>query len=157
MKSNKTGWRGVLKMDEITSCPNCGDIFVKNKFRDVCQKCWKAEEEAYERVYKFIRKREKRAATIQQVVDATEVEEEMILKFIKKGRLQTAQFPNLGYPCDKCGKIIQTGKICGSCAEELRKELEAHNAQVEWKKEIEKKEKSTTYFAVDQKYRGKNN
>lgn len=146
----------IQTMDELTNCPKCGDIFVKNKFRDICQKCWKEEEEAYEKVYQFIRKRENRAATIQQVEEATEVEEELILKFIKTGRLKLTQFPNLGYPCDKCGKIIQKGKICSSCAEKLRKELEIHKAEEERKKEIERRERQATYFAVDEKYRGGN-
>lgn len=142
-------------MDELSNCPNCGDIFVKNKFRDICQKCWKEEEAAYEAVYKFIRKRENRAATIQQVEEATEVEEELILKFIRTGRLKLTQFPNLGYPCDKCGKIIQQGKICNACAEKLRKELELHNAEEQRKKELIERDKHATYYAVDERYRGK--
>lgn len=130
-------------MDNIANCPKCGDIFVKTQFRDICQKCWKEEEEAYEAVYKFIRKRENRAATIRQVEEATEVEEDLILKFIKTGRLKLTQFPNLGYPCDQCGKIIQKGKLCNSCAEKLRKELEIFQAEEERKKELLRREKGT--------------
>lgn len=137
-------------MDELSNCPKCGGLFVKNKFRDICQNCWKEEEEAYNAVYQFIRKRENRAATIHQVVDATGVDEDLILKFIKTGRLKLTQFPNLGYPCDRCGKIIQNGKICNSCAEKLRKELDIHTAE----EERRKKENHATYFAVDEKYRG---
>lgn len=137
-------------MDELTNCPNCGELFVKNKFRDLCPKCWKEEEADFDKVYQFIRKRENRAATLQQVVEGTGVEEELILKFIKTGRLKVTQFPNLGYPCDKCGKIIQKGKTCNSCAEKLREELDIHTAE----EERRKKEKMATYFAVDEKYRG---
>lgn len=140
-------------MGELTNCPNCDDIFVKNQFRDLCPKCFKEEEIAYETVYQFIRKRENRTATMEQVVDATGVEEQLILKFIKKGRLKLAQFPNLGYPCDKCGKMIQKAKICDPCAEELRKELEIHSAEEERKKEVQRRERSATYFSVDDKYR----
>ncbi|QED49609.1 TIGR03826 family flagellar region protein [Cytobacillus dafuensis] len=140
-------------MAELINCPNCDSIFVKSQFRDVCEKCWKEEEKAYETVYNFMRKRENRAATMKQVVEATEVEEELILKFVKTGRLKLTQFPNLGYPCDKCGSIIRSGKICDKCTEELRKDLNIHSAEEERRKEIEKRDKQATYFAVDEKFR----
>lgn len=116
-------------MGELANCPKCGEIFVKTQFRDICQKCWKEEEIAFETVYQFIRKRENRAATIQQVVEATGVEEELIFKFIRTGRLILTQFTNLGYPCDKCGKLIREGKLCETCIEVLRKELQLHEAE----------------------------
>ncbi|MGG0720068.1 TIGR03826 family flagellar region protein [Robertmurraya massiliosenegalensis] len=133
-------------MDQLSNCPKCDAIFVKNKFRDICPDCWKEEEVAYETVYQFIRKRENRTATMQQVEEATGVEEELILKFVKTGRLKVAQFPNLGYPCDKCGKIIQKGKLCNPCADTLKKELEMHTKEEERKKEIERQDTHRTYF-----------
>ncbi|MFO1444408.1 hypothetical protein KDN24_14610 [Bacillus sp. Bva_UNVM-123] len=144
-------------MAELTNCPNCGEIFVRNQFRDICQNCWKEEEKSYERVYQFIRKRENRTATMAQVVEATEVEEALLLKFIKSGRLKLAQFPNLGYPCDKCGTNIREGKLCASCTDEFRKDLSTHTMEEERRKEIEKREKHTTYFAVDEKFRRRGN
>ena len=138
---------------ELTNCPNCDSIFVKNKFRDVCDKCWKEEEKAYETVYQFMRKRENRAATMKQVVESTGVDEELLLKFIRAGRLKLTQFPNLGYPCDKCGAIIREGKLCGKCTEELRKDLEIHTSEEGRRKEIERRDKHATYFAVDEKFR----
>lgn len=139
-------------MDEIANCPSCGELFVKTKFRDVCHKCWKKEEEAFETVYKFMRNRKNRAATIDQVEKGTGVDRELIMKFIKTGRLRLTQFPNLGYPCDRCGTIIQKGKLCDSCMKELRKDLELHMKEEERKKEIEEKEKQITYYAVDEKF-----
>ena len=144
-------------MAELTNCPNCGEIFVKNQFRDICQNCWKEEEKAYERVYQFIRKRENRTATMAQVVDSTEIEEELLLKFIRTGRLKLAQFPNLGYPCDKCGVLIREGKLCDKCTEEFRKDLSTHTMEEGRRKEIERRDKQATYFAVDEKFRKRGN
>ncbi|MEI2358329.1 TIGR03826 family flagellar region protein [Mesobacillus zeae] len=126
------------------NCPACGEIFVKNQFRDVCGNCWKEQEQAYDVVSKYMRKRENRAATILQVVEATGVDEELILRFVKTGRLQIAQFPNLGYPCDKCGSIIREGRICGSCAAKMREELDQFNKEEERKKQIQR---NPTFFS----------
>lgn len=130
-------------MGELENCPKCGKLFMKTKLRDLCQDCWKEEEAAFEAVYRFMRKRENRAATIPQIEKATGVEEELILKFIKSGRLQVTHFPNLGYPCDRCGKIIQRGKLCESCAGELKSDLEIYNADAERKKQLNR----ATYYS----------
>lgn len=132
-------------MEEFVNCPNCNEIYIKNKFRDVCPKCWKKEEEDFQTVNKFLRKRENRAATIEQIEKQTGVDESTIIKFVKKGRLLQAQFPNLGYPCERCGHIITKGLYCENCAEDLRTELETFHKEEQRKKEILEREKQTYY------------
>ena len=46
---------------------------VVNQFRDICEVCYKEEEKQFENVYKYMRKRENRAATMEQIVEATDV------------------------------------------------------------------------------------
>jgi flagellar operon protein (TIGR03826 family) len=128
---------------DLQNCPRCDAIYVKNKFRDVCEKCWKEEEKAYDLVSKFMRKRENRAATILQVVEATGVSEELILKFIKAGKFQLTQFPNLGYPCDKCGSIIREGRLCATCTSSLKADLKTVEYEEQRKKELAKR---ATFF-----------
>lgn len=143
-------------MGELDNCPNCGAIFVRTKFRDTCEACYKEEEKKFEAVYTFIRKRENRTATIAQVVEATDVEEDLIIKFIKTGRLKLAQFPNLTYPCTRCGGPTNEGDLCKSCAEELRQELKIHESETRHRQKMaerEKKERAVTYYAVDERYR----
>ena len=94
-------------MPDLVNCANCGKIMVANQFRDICEVCYKEEEKQFEIVYKYMRKRENRTATMEQIVEATDVREELLLKFIKSGRIQVKQFPNLGYAWDECGAIIQ--------------------------------------------------
>jgi flagellar operon protein (TIGR03826 family) len=137
--------KGGTSMEQLINCPNCNDIFVKNQFRDLCPKCWKREEDDFQTINQFMRKRENRAATIEQVVKYTGVDEELILKFIKKGRLQLTNFPNLGYPCDKCGRIIRTGKLCEKCSQGLREELNTFQAEEKRKQELQLRERKTYY------------
>ncbi|WP_010676919.1 TIGR03826 family flagellar region protein [Bacillus timonensis] len=133
-------------MAELMNCPNCGGLFVKTNIRDVCENCYKEESKAFEMVYKFIRRRENRTATIFETSEGTGVDEELIIKFIRTGRLQLAQFPNLGYPCQKCRTIIREGNLCIDCTKELRTELSTFEKEQERMKELKERNKST-YFA----------
>jgi flagellar operon protein (TIGR03826 family) len=129
-------------MGELMNCPKCGRLFVKNQFRDVCEQCYKEEEKLFEKVYAFLRKRENRTATMVQVVEATEVSESLIIKWIKAGRIKLVHFPNLGYPCEKCGKMIREGRICLECNKGLQKQLQ----QLEQEQQRLRGQKYTTYY-----------
>lgn len=124
-------------MAELKNCPKCGSLYVQNSVRDVCEKCYREEEKQYEMVYKFLKKRENRSATKDTVVEETGVEEELIFKWVRKGRLQLAQFPNLGYPCAKCGTIIREGKLCTKCISNIRNDLEIHEKEELRKEQIQ--------------------
>lgn len=130
-------------MAELGNCPQCGDIYVLNNIRDVCLNCYKEEEADFEKVYQFIRKKQNRTAQMEEVVEATGVQKTLIYKFIKKGRIKLAQFPNLGYPCAKCGTIIREGKLCQPCMTGIQSDLHVIEKEEERKKELEKR---NTYF-----------
>lgn len=139
----------MMEMAELTNCTKCGKVFVKN-LRDICQDCYKEEEAAFKIVYEFLKKQKNREATLREVVEATGVEETLITKFIKEKRLRTSMFPKLGYPCERCGTPITTGKICTSCSVELHKELnkiDKIEKVVERNKESQAKEK--IYYTLD--------
>lgn len=134
-------------MSQLDNCPNCGQVYLKNAFREVCMDCYKKEEEDYQKVYKFIRQRQNRTATMEQVVTGTGVSEALIIKFIRKGRIQLAQFPHLGYPCDRCGTLIREEKLCVNCKKDIQSQL----TQVvrEEERQLEQKNLGKTYHAVN--------
>src|SRR6478752_5199253 len=123
-------------MDHIENCPNCGALFAKTKFRDVCDACYKEEEVKYEKVYQFIRKSKNRTADIPTIVEETGVEEDLILKFIKTGRLRTSLNPNIGYPCERCGTMIKSGRLCENCSHSIRSDLQILERENERQKEL---------------------
>ncbi|MFJ7970417.1 TIGR03826 family flagellar region protein [Psychrobacillus sp. NPDC096389] len=123
-------------MGELKNCPSCGEFFNYTGIRDVCNNCAMNEEKLYETVYRFLRKRENRAATVERIVEATGVEEELLHKWVRKGRLQPALFPNLGYPCDNCGKLTTQGKLCENCAQELKSGLRQFEAAQEFREKV---------------------
>ncbi|MEL3960233.1 TIGR03826 family flagellar region protein [Lysinibacillus endophyticus] len=137
-------------MAEVRNCPSCGEFFNYTGIRDICYKCAQNEEEMYQIVYRFLRKRENRAATIERIVEATGVSEELLHKWVRKNRLQPAVFPNLGYPCDNCGHLTTTGKLCTKCQNELKKDLRNFEAAKEFRDNVSKSERAT-YLASNRK------
>ncbi|WP_226037123.1 TIGR03826 family flagellar region protein [Aquibacillus saliphilus] len=135
-------------MGELANCPNCNALFVQG-IRDICQDCYKIEEQAFRTVYDFIKQRKNRQATIAQIVEATEVDEELIMKFVKEKRLRASQFPNLTYPCEKCGKGINDGILCGSCSSELVNDLQTQEKidQVSARNKQQEQSESHTYVS----------
>lgn len=134
-------------MAELANCARCEAVFVKS-LREICRDCYLEEEEAYQTVYHFLRDRKNREAKITEIVEATGVEEELIIKFVKEKRLTPRDFPMLAYPCDRCGRDINEGKICASCTEELQKDLAQF--EEEERKTQELRERQNIYFTMNQ-------
>ncbi|WP_342513001.1 TIGR03826 family flagellar region protein [Sporosarcina sp. FSL K6-1522] len=130
-------------MAELRDCPTCGEFFNYTGVRDVCAKCFANEEKKYEEVYRFLRRRENRAATVERIVEATGVTDTLLHKWVRKGRLQPALFPNLGYPCDNCGKLTNKGKLCESCTATIENNLRTFEAAREFRETVEQQQRGT--------------
>ena len=137
-------------MAELDNCQQCGKLFVR-AIRTVCQDCYNKEEEKFQTVYNFMKKRVNREATIPEIVEGTDVEESLIIKFVKEKRLRTNQFPNLTYPCDRCGTQIADGKLCDNCSGELTKQLKFEDEleSIDARLREEERDRVRTYYAVD--------
>ncbi len=59
-------------MKDVANCPRCGKIFVK-ALRPMCQPCFKEQEANFDKVSKFMKNRQNRMATLQEVHEQTEV------------------------------------------------------------------------------------
>ena len=130
-------------MAELRNCPACNGFFNYTGLRDVCHNCAQKEEDQYQEVYRFLRKRENRAANVDRIVEATAVERDLLYKWVRKGRLHPAMFPNLGYPCDNCGRLTTTGKLCEKCQNELKSELRTLEAAQEFRDEMNRQKRAT--------------
>jgi flagellar operon protein (TIGR03826 family) len=140
-------------MGQLANCSQCGGLYVTNAFRNICEACYRKEETLFQTVYEYIRKRENRTATLIHVVRATGVEENLIYKFIKQGRLHLAHFPNLGYPCEQCGALIREGRICVECRDELKKELNTIKEIEEHQRQAQTKTpERATYHAINKDF-----
>ncbi len=135
--------KGGCDMAELANCLNCDAVYVKS-IRNICQKCYEAEEKAFETVYRFLLPRKNREATMTDIVEATGVEEKLIIKFIREKRLRTSQFPMLAYGCERCGKNITSGNICTDCSQEIRGDLEKFEEEKERNAERKSEEEKRT-------------
>lgn len=133
-------------MEKLANCPKCGELFMKG-IRTVCQACYEEEEEQYETVYAFIRNKKNRSATMNEICEKTGVAEKTINRFVKEGRIRIADFPNLTYPCDSCGKPIREGKLCRDCRGNFQKSLDSYEQELEFEKRKQESVKAQTYFS----------
>lgn len=124
-------------MADLANCAHCGRLFAK-AYRPVCNACYNEEEKQYEVVYKFIKKKANREASLLEVSEATGVSEKTISRFVKEGRIRASQFPNLTYECESCGKGIQDGRMCEQCNSKLRKDLLTHDEITQKQQEKER-------------------
>lgn len=100
----------------IDNCPRCGKIFAKG-FNEVCPACKREIDKEYEKCANFLR--ENKGASITLLSDETGVTIRQITKFIREGRISLMDAPNLSYPCESCGVLIQSNNLCDSCRKRL--------------------------------------
>ncbi|PKR77980.1 hypothetical protein CEY16_08650 [Halalkalibacillus sediminis] len=138
-------------MGELANCPECGTLFVKGA-QTVCRDCYLEEEDKFQRVYEFLRKKKNRTATLNEVSEKTEVEEKLILKFMKQKRIHASSFPNLMYDCERCGNKIYEGKLCKNCIGEIQQDLDTED-QGQTIAEKEKSDTTGAYINVNKENR----
>lgn len=140
-------------MKDIANCPRCGAIFVKTH-RPICHNCYIEQEKNFEKVSTFIRKKENRMATLQEVHEKTGVDLQLIHQFIREGRLLVHNMPNITYPCESCGKPIREGRLCATCrgniTEGLKKlEREKKFAELVKRSQEDSKKRFVTYHSLN--------
>ncbi|MFC4403526.1 TIGR03826 family flagellar region protein [Gracilibacillus xinjiangensis] len=135
-------------MAELANCIRCDKLFAKAT-KPICQDCSKEDEKKYQIVYNYLKIRTNRQATIPEIVEETGVEHDLILQFVKEKRLRPSQFPNLTYPCERCGKEIGAGKLCDDCVDTIQSDINHHNQVEDIKKRNDKDGKNITYFTRD--------
>ena len=108
-------------MGELKNCKKCGRMFSSIGGQLFCTKCRTDDEDDFRVVREYIY--DNPDSTVSDVHEATEVSEEIILKFLRQGRL-TLKNDGVGLECERCGKNINTGRFCDQCAHELKSGFE---------------------------------
>ena len=105
---------------KLISCRVCGVIMVKLA-RDVCPKCFKEEEELFQKVKNFLRTNP--GASVEQVAINVGCASEQVQAFINSGRLERVGLRKVAHPCQLCQKIIYEGVMCPDCKKDLKDQV----------------------------------
>lgn len=108
--------------NQLDNCRICGTLFLKD-YTDYCLDCYKKIEQEFKVVNEFLRIEANRFADIQDISRGTTVSVKQITDFIRDGRIYADDFPNLGYPCKHCDKVIKRQILCDDCYKEFSAEL----------------------------------
>lgn len=100
----------------IANCKRCGQMF-SSMSRTICPDCIAEQEEAFQIVRAYLKLH--REANMQQLIDETDVDEELILDMLHEGRLFLGDNPSFTYECQRCGASTQTGRYCTACSKEM--------------------------------------
>jgi len=104
----------------VKNCVKCGKLFVYVN-RNVCPECVEQEEKDYNAVREYLK--EHPGAHVEEIGRETGVEENLILRFLREGRLITTAPAQL--ECLSCGAPISYGRLCEKCAKAVSHDIEA--------------------------------
>lgn len=100
----------------LKNCSKCGRMFAGEDFIKLCEKCRDNDEETFKIVREYIY--DNPSSTVVDVSEATGVDEEKILKFLRQGKL-VLKGDGVGLECERCGASISSGRFCDKCTHEM--------------------------------------
>lgn len=100
---------------EVVNCRSCGKLYnaIGNNRKRLCPQCIRNLEEKFNKVKEFLR--EYPNCSIEVVSTENDVSVKQIKQWIKEERLTLVRDGAGGIACEKCGKMISTGRFCGDC------------------------------------------
>lgn len=111
----------VKSGNNVRTCSKCGRLFQPLAENIFCPECYKAMEEKFREVKKYIR--DHKDAGVYKVSMACNVPEKQVLAWIREERLLFSEESGVGIPCMSCGMPIQLGKYCDVCKKKIKKDL----------------------------------
>ena len=103
---------------DVRNCRECRRLFQYQGYGDIlCPTCRKIDDEEFDKVKEFLRNN---PGTNQKgVCEATGVDFNKILRWLREERLVTTDASGLGLKCEQCGKTICSGRLCDECKRKL--------------------------------------
>lgn len=99
---------------EIRNCRNCKRLFNYITGESLCPGCKKQLEDKYQEVKDYIKNNP--GKNISQVSEECEVSVRQIKTWVREERLTFTDDSLVGLDCERCGKMIHSGRFCKDCA-----------------------------------------
>lgn len=111
-----------MQSGRLDNCIICGKLFLKDH-SDSCLDCYLEIENDFKCVTDFLENEKNRYATTEKVSECTKVSVKQITEFIRDGLIFSEDYPNLGYGCSHCGKLIKRQLLCNGCYNQFSTEV----------------------------------
>lgn len=99
---------------ELQNCRNCKRLFNYITGEKICPKCRKLLEEKFQEVKEFVREHPGMSAS--EVADECGTTLKQIKKWVREERLVFSEDSLVGLECERCGRMIHSGRFCKDCA-----------------------------------------
>lgn len=119
----------------VKKCKRCGKIF-QYMGRDMCPECVEKIDDCFVMIRDYLD--EHPNAGIGEVSEALEIDEKIILDFIKSGRILLKEAV---LKCMSCGRPIRCGEMCDECKAKITNKLAAAVKSKEKEEEKIRKER----------------
>ena len=134
-----------MQPGQLDNCRICGKLFLRDH-TDYCLDCYKKTEQDFKRVADFLTNEQNRFATIEEVSLETEVPVKQVADFIRDGRIYAEDYPNLGYRCAHCDKLIKRQLLCDDCFNQFSSEVNLTLKRENLQDEIQSKQVNTSQY-----------
>ena len=111
----------------VKNCRKCRRIFNYVMGPILCQGCREAEESKFQEVKKYVQ--ENKRCGMQEVAEACDVSLKQIQQWLREERLMLADDSPMGIECEKCGKMIKSGRFCPECVNQMTNAFQAVSGQ----------------------------
>lgn len=107
---------------QFKKCKTCGRVFQTAFDGLECPDCVEERERKFEKVKEFLYRYP--GASMEEIIEETEVDPKLILRFLKEGRLEMMNAAGL-LTCEKCGAPITSGTMCAKCKDKLSRAMQS--------------------------------
>lgn len=99
---------------ELKNCRNCKKIFNYITGEPLCPKCRDYMEDKFQEVKQYITDNPRENIT--EVAEACDVSVAQIKRWVRAERLSFTEDSLVGLECERCGKMVHSGRFCKECA-----------------------------------------
>lgn len=105
----------------VRNCRRCRKLFNYVVGPIVCPQCRDELEAEFQKVKKYVQEHPR--VDIRTVSEECEVEVSQIRQWVREERLEFADDSAVGLNCERCGKIIKSGRYCPECKRDMTQTL----------------------------------